>query len=77
MEGKRASADPLEELFGYHNPNSEQALRMDAIRESAKQFARTVIKHMPGGRDRRAVIRKIREAAMTANQCVMIGDSRF
>jgi hypothetical protein len=42
------------------------------IREAAKQFAKVIVRHTPGGVDRLTAINKLRETVMFANACVAL-----
>lgn len=57
----------LDDVFTYHAPDAEDLRAYQAIREDAKQLARTIMLNVPGCADRSAAIRKLREAVMTAN----------
>lgn len=62
----------IDELFTYHPPTPNQIPRYQAIRDSAKDFAKTVMAACPPSADRTAAIRKIREAVMTANASIAL-----
>lgn len=63
----------LENWFTYHSPTPDRLPKYQAIREAAKQFARVVVENSPASADQTAAVRKIREAAMTANQAIACG----
>lgn len=63
-------SDKLDNWFTYHSPTSEQLPKYLAIRTAAKSFATIVVQATPEGADQSAALRKIREAAMTANQAI-------
>jgi hypothetical protein len=55
-------------LFQYHQPrNATEIQAYQTIREAAKHLAHVILHNVPAGADRTAAIRKLREAAMTAN----------
>jgi len=65
--------DKIEHWFTFHPASTEQATKYGRIREAAKEFALVVWENTPGSADQSASIRKIREAAMTANAAVACG----
>ena len=62
----------LEHIFTYHAPDEHQLIKYRNLREAARKFAEAVIENTPPGVDQSAVIRKIREAVMTANAAVAL-----
>jgi hypothetical protein len=64
--------DPLAQLFTYHKPTPDQLPRFEAIRTAALEMARAIEANVPNGADRRAAIRKLREAVMTANAAIAL-----
>lgn len=62
--------EELYNLFSYHPPRGDQGERYILIRESARQFAQTILNHTPQSADQTAAIRKVREAMMTANAAI-------
>ena len=64
--------DAIEELFTYHKPTPQQELAYIQIREDAKRLARTIDQNCPGGPDRTAAIRKLRECVMTASAAIAL-----
>ena len=62
----------LDQIFTYHKPNEQQQQQYLAIRNAAKDFARTVINNTPNCADQTAALRKIREAMMVANASVAL-----
>jgi hypothetical protein len=60
----------LENWFTYHQPTGDQPSRYKAIREAALHFAKTIVDNTPSSADQTAAVRKVREAAMTANQAI-------
>ena len=67
------SQDNLDNWFTYHPPTNDQKIRYEAIREAAKAFATVIVENTPPSADQTAAIRKVREATMTANQCLACG----
>lgn len=64
--------EALDDIFSYHAPTAHQRYSYEALRESAKQFAETILAHTPPSADQSAAIRKVREAVMTANAAVAL-----
>lgn len=60
------------EFFKYHAPNEITIPKYAAINQAAKNFAEVVLANCPGGADRSAAIRQIREARMTANAAIAL-----
>ena len=71
------AADPMYEQvnhwFTYQTPSQADVLNMGAIREQARQLARTIVRSCPPSADRSAAIRHLREAVMTANASIVLG----
>lgn len=65
----------LENLFRYHRPKGDQPERYERLRAAAKAFAQVILDTTPGGPDQTASIRKVREAVMTANASIAIGEA--
>ena len=63
----------LENWFTYHKPTEAQNEQYLAIREAALVFARTIVANTPVSADQSSAIRKVREAAMCANQSIACG----
>lgn len=65
----------IEHWFTYHAPTGpEQLEAYQAIREAGKHLAITISENCPPGADATAVIRKVREATMTANAAIACGE---
>lgn len=64
------SDDQLEAWFTYHAPGPEDPPKYQAIRDAAKNLARTMRDNCPACPDTTAAIRKVREAVMTANAAI-------
>ena len=62
--------DVIAELFTYHPPTPEQVELYVQIRTAGESLARVIHVCCPGGPDRTAAIRKVREAVMTANASI-------
>ena len=69
--------DAIETLFTYHAPTPEQVESYKRIRESAMALARVIDAECPGGPDRTAAVRHIREAVMTANASIATGNAQY
>jgi hypothetical protein len=64
------SEKDLNNWFTYHAPKPEQLPKYAAIRDAGKELATVILKNTPSSPDQTAAIRLIREAVMTANQCI-------
>lgn len=60
----------LDNLFDYHAPNADQLPRYQAVRAAAKAFAQVIVDNTKESADQTAAIRKVSEAAMTANAAI-------
>lgn len=64
----------LDHVFTYHPPTGpDQLAAYEQIRLAAKYFAGVIVKWTPASADQTAAIRKVREAAMTANAAIALG----
>lgn len=63
--------EKLDKIFTY-NDDPAMIPHYVAIRDAAKVFAAVVIDNTPQCADQTAVIRKIREAVMTANAAIAL-----
>ena len=71
-ECRQSPEEVIDFLFTFHD-DPDKTPHYVEIRESAKQFAKVVVRHTPfGGADRVTAIQKIREAVMFANACVAL-----
>lgn len=64
----------LEGMFTYHAPVSDQQLRYEALRKKARELAELIVDYCPPSADTTAAIRQLREAVMTANASIAIGE---
>ena len=62
----------IENVFTYHPPTPNQIPKYDEIRKAAKIFAKVIQDQVPEGPDKSVVMRKLREAVMTANAAVAL-----
>jgi len=62
----------LGHIFKYHKPTPKQTQSYEELRLAAWDFAAVVKNLTPKGADQAAVIRKIREAVMTANAAIAL-----
>lgn len=60
----------LENIYTYHAPNDEQAVKYAVIRKDAKELAYTINKLCPESRERSIAFTKLEEAAMWANASI-------
>lgn len=65
----------LETVFTYHKPKEDQLPRYEEIRNAGRHFAEVLIQCCPAGPDLSAAIRKVREAVMTANAAIALGEA--
>lgn len=63
----------LDHIFKHHPPSSDQIPKYEELRAAAKTFAETIVRLTPPCADRVAAIRKVREAAFTANSAIALG----
>jgi hypothetical protein len=61
----QADFDP-EYVFSHHSATPEKLKKYDAIHESAKQLARTILEYVPASSDRASALRLLRECSMMA-----------
>ncbi len=71
-EGQMYEPIDVDHLFKYHAPKPEQLPKYEALRESAKSFAKSIVELTPPGADQSAALRKVREAVMTANASIAL-----
>ena len=71
----RVTADNVHEIFRYVQPCLSEVQSIQAVRESAEEFAKTILDCVPAGADQQAAIRKVREAVWTANAGVVLKDT--
>jgi hypothetical protein len=67
------NAADLDNWFTYHAPSPDQLPKYQAIRDAARAFADVIVANTPASADQTAAVRKIREAAMTANAAIACG----
>ena len=67
--------DGLLKFFRYHAPKNDQPERYVRIREAGLNLAEVINKCCPESPDKSAAIRKVREAVMTANAAIAIGEA--
>ena len=65
----------IEEMFCYHSPKGDQAERYRSIRDAGYLFAKTILDLTPPGADQTCAVRHIRDACMTANASIAIGEA--
>jgi hypothetical protein len=64
------SEDKIKNWFTYHAPTEADVQNYLKIRTSAMELAMVINDVCPGGPDKTAAIRKIREAVMTADAAI-------
>ena len=69
--------DAIEILFTYHAPTLEQTESYKRIRKAAMELAREIDRSCPGGPDRTAAVRHVREAVMTANASIATNNAQY
>ena len=62
----------IENIFTYHAPEPDQIPKYEAIRGAAKLLAKPIVDNTPPCADQTAAIRKVREAAFTANAAIAL-----
>jgi len=62
----------LDNIFKYHSPTPDQLPKYANIRAAAHVFAKTIVDNTPPGADQTAAVRKVREAAFTANASIAL-----
>lgn len=67
--------DNVDDVFSYHAPSGDDLANYQTLRESAKEFAKTILECTISCADQQAAIRKVREAVMTANAAVALKGS--
>lgn len=60
----------VENLFVYHKPEGDQAMRYAILREKAKEYADLVIRYTPESAEQTLAIRSIHTASMQANSAI-------
>ena len=70
--GLALEVDKYTEAFRYHQATPEQLDKLKNIRLHATAFAYAILEVCPACADRSAALRKVREAAMTANAAVVL-----
>lgn len=69
------TVEEVEKAFTYHPPKDTQPERYESIREAGKNLAMEILSACPENADRTTAIRKVREAVMTANAAIAIGEA--
>jgi len=64
--------DNLADVFSYHAPGGDDLQHYQALRDGARAFAEVILLNCPPCADQQAALRKVREAAMTANAAVAL-----
>jgi hypothetical protein len=59
----------VDRVFDYHDPNEEQALQHEGVREAFKKLAITM-SNLPAGRERSLVMTKLEEASFFAHAAI-------
>lgn len=62
----------VDDVFTYHAPDAKQIEQLQAVRESAKQLAKTALDNTPICADQAAGMRLLREAVMTFNAAIAL-----
>lgn len=62
--------EQLKNWFTYHPPADTDLNHYNAIRDAALIFSQVIVDNTPASADQTAAIRKISEAAMTANAAI-------
>jgi hypothetical protein len=59
-------------VFSHHHATPEKLAHYEAIHRSARDFAQTLLDHVPACTDRGAALRLLREASMMACAAVAL-----
>ena len=70
------SRKDLQNWFTRHPLSGKETVKHERIRVAAWAFAEVVLRETPPGADQSTTIRKIREAAMTANAAIACGEGQ-
>lgn len=73
----KTNEDEIEHLFTYHSPTPEQNAKYCSLRSAAKTLAHVIYAACPGGADRSAAIRLLRECVMTANASIALAPNGY
>ena len=65
----------LDNLFTYHAPITDQQARFQRLRLAAKNLASEILDCCPPSADRSDALRSVRNALMTANASIAIGEA--
>lgn len=65
----------LDRMFTYHAPYGNQLKKYEQIRKAGALLAEVIVSCCPDNADTTAAIRKVREAVMTANASIAIGET--
>ncbi len=68
--------EEIDKLFTHHAPTPDQIASIGTIRAYGAALATCVVMYVPEGPDQAAAIRKIREAVMTANDGIVLAESK-
>jgi hypothetical protein len=60
----------LQHWFSYHAPKEGQQEKYEAIRQAGLRLAIAITENSSPCPDQTAAVRKVREAVMTANECI-------
>lgn len=62
----------FDSTFDHHPPRPDQIPKYEAIRAGAKAFAKIILENTASCADQQAALRKLREAAATANASIAL-----
>jgi len=69
-----ANVDDTKNLFSYHKPTGEQALRYEQIRDAAREFANVVLANTPASAEQTLAIRDLQRCVMMANCSIAVNE---
>lgn len=66
--------EDIENIFTYHPPTQEQAMRYTELRRCARVFAGEINKLCPESAEKTLAIRRLQESVMYANASIAINE---
>lgn len=64
----------VDEVFSYHAPKGDQAIRYELIRTHAKYMAEKIMGNCPPSRERALALTNLQQAIMWANASIAINE---
>ena len=66
--------EEIDNIFVYHKPFGNQAIRYEELRKKARELAEKVIMDCPDSREKSLAITNIQQAIMWANASIAINE---